>query len=236
MTKILALDTSGTACSVALWTSAGVLIGHEEQAERQHTQRLLPMVKDLLAEAGINMNDLDAIAYGRGPGSFTGIRIAAGVAQGLAFGIDCPVIPVSTLAALALRGHAQTSPPASLPHSYACSLDARMGEVYWGEYTIDLADPELAIAVVAERVCDPALVQVQGAEYSACGSGMAVDNMPVHVASNSLQVWPELEPRAQEMAQLAGAYFALGRYSAPEDALPVYLRDEVTWKKLPRYQ
>ncbi len=114
MTRILALDTSGSACSVALWSDAGLLIGHEETAQRQHTQRLLPMIKSLLLEADVNMSSLDAIAYGRGPGSFTGIRIAAGVAQGLAFGIDCPVIPVSTLAALALRMY-QPSEAAHLP-------------------------------------------------------------------------------------------------------------------------
>ena len=130
MTRILALDTSGSACSVALWSDAGLLIGHEETAQRQHTQRLLPMIKSLLLEADVNLSSLDAIAYGRGPGSFTGIRIAAGVAQGLAFGIDCPVIPVSTLAALALRMYqpSETAQPA-----FACCLDARMGEVYWGE-------------------------------------------------------------------------------------------------------
>ena len=109
MTRILALDTSGTSCSVALWSDTGLLIGKEELTERQHTQRLLPMVEELLLEADVKMSSLDAIAYGRGPGSFTGIRIAAGVAQGLAFGIDCKVIPISTLAALALRCHQRSN-------------------------------------------------------------------------------------------------------------------------------
>ena len=86
--EIFFWGASGSACSVALWSDAGLLIGHEETAQRQHTQRLLPMIKSLLLEADVNMSSLDAIAYGRGPGSFTGIRIAAGVAQGLAFGID----------------------------------------------------------------------------------------------------------------------------------------------------
>lgn len=234
MTNILALDTSGTACSVALWNDKGFLLGLEEQAERQHTQRLLPMVKDLLAQAELPMSQLDAIAYGRGPGSFTGIRIAAGVAQGLAFGIDCPVIPVSTLAALALRAQQQLPAPANL--AYACSLDARMGEVYWGEYEIDETHPELAIALVAERVCDPALVKVVSQRYAACGSGIMVANMPAAIAGQAQQLMPELGPRAEEMARLAAADFALGRMCAPEDALPVYLRDEVTWQKLPRYR
>jgi len=233
MTQILALDTSGTSCSVALWSDTGLLIGKEELAERQHTQRLLPMVKDLLQEADVKMSSLDAVAYGRGPGSFTGIRIAAGVAQGLAFGIDCKVIPISTLAALALRYH-QRSNTGNL--AYACSLDARMGEVYWGEYIIDETHPELALPQIAERVCSPEQVKVINSVYAACGSGMAVANMPEAMLASAQSVCSELEPRALEMARLAGADFALGRQCAPEDALPVYLRDEVTWQKLPRYQ
>jgi tRNA threonylcarbamoyladenosine biosynthesis protein TsaB len=233
MTHILALDTSGTSCSVALWSDSGLLIGKEESAERQHTQRLLPMVKDLLLEANVKMSSLDAIAYGRGPGSFTGIRIAAGVAQGLAFGIDCKVIPISTLAALALRFHQQFNTPNL---AYVCSLDARMGEVYWGEYIIDETHPELALAQVAESVCAPTQVEVVNSVYAACGSGMLVVDMPEAMIASAQSVCANLQPRALEMARLAGADYALGRQYAPEDALPVYLRDEVTWKKLPRYQ
>jgi tRNA threonylcarbamoyladenosine biosynthesis protein TsaB len=233
MTHILALDTSGTSCSVALWSDTGLLIGKEELAHRQHTQRLLPMVKDLLVEADIKMANLDAIAYGRGPGSFTGIRIAAGVAQGLAFGIGCEVLPISTLAALALRA-AHKSHAADL--SYACSLDARMGEVYWGEYIIDENHPALAIPQVVERVCSPEQVKVMSRDYLACGSGMDVANMPQKIIMAAQSVSPEIEPRALEMVRLAAAGFALGLQCAPEDALPVYLRDEVTWQKLPRYQ
>tara|TARA_B110000977_G_scaffold187099_1_gene253831 strand:- start:1570 stop:2271 length:702 start_codon:yes stop_codon:yes gene_type:complete len=233
MTQILALDTSGTSCSVALWSDTGVLIGHEEPTERQHTQRLLPMVKALLLEADVSMSSLDAIAYGRGPGSFTGIRIAAGVAQGLAFGIDCKVLPISTLAALALRMHQQCH-TANL--AFACSLDARMGEVYWGEYIIDEGHAELALPQAAERVCSPLQVELINGRYAACGSGMAVANMPPAILASAQSVCSDLQPRALEMARLAGADFALGRQCAPEDALPVYLRDEVTWQKLPRYQ
>ncbi|MFT5930077.1 MAG: tRNA threonylcarbamoyladenosine biosynthesis protein TsaB [Oceanospirillaceae bacterium] len=233
MTHILALDTSGTSCSVALWSDSGLLIGKEESAERQHTQRLLPMVKDLLLEADVKMSSLDAIAYGRGPGSFTGIRIAAGVAQGLAFGIDCKVIPISTLAALALRFHQQFNTPNL---AYVCSLDARMGEVYWGEYIIDETHPELALAQVAESVCAPTQVEVVNSVYAACGSGMLVVDMPEAMIASAQSVCADLQPRALEMARLAGADYALGRQYAPENALPVYLRDEVTWKKLPRYQ
>lgn len=233
MTHILALDTSGNSCSVALWSDAGLLIGKEEAAERQHTQRLLPMVKELLLEADIKLSSLNAIAYGRGPGSFTGIRIAAGVAQGLAFGIDCKVIPVSTLAALALRQYQQSK---SSHLAYACSIDARMDEVYWGVYMINESHPELAIAQAVERVCAPANLELLQGDYVACGSGMAVAQMPAAILSAAQSVHPHLQPRALEMARLAAADFALGRQCAPEEALPVYLRDEVTWQKLPRYR
>ena len=200
MAYILALDTSGNSCSVALWSDTGLLIGQEELAQRQHTKRLLPMVQELLLEADVKMSSLDAIAYGRGPGSFTGIRIAAGVAQGLAFGI------------------------------------ARMGEVYWGEYIIDENDPQLAVAQIAERVCSPLQVEVMNSNYVACGSGMSVANMPQGIITSAQSVRSELEPRALEMVRLAAAGFLLGHQCAPEYALPVYLRDEVTWQKLPRYQ
>lgn len=233
MAYILALDTSGNSCSVALWSDTGLLIGQEELAQRQHTKRLLPMVQELLLEADVKMSSLDAIAYGRGPGSFTGIRIAAGVAQGLAFGIGCKVLPISTLAALALRAHTYSN-MAGL--SYACSLDARMGEVYWGEYIIDENDPQLAVAQIAERVCSPLQVKVMNSNYVACGSGMSVTNLPQGIITSAQSVRSELEPRALEMVRLAAAGFLLGHQCAPEYALPVYLRDEVTWQKLPRYQ
>jgi tRNA threonylcarbamoyladenosine biosynthesis protein TsaB len=233
MAYILALDTSGQSCSVALWSSEGLLVGAEELAERTHTKRLLPMVKELLQEAGVSMESLDAIAYGRGPGSFTGIRIAAGVAQGLAFGIGCQVLPISTLAALALRAHENQH---SKNLGYACSLDARMGEVYWGEYLIDESHPELVIPQIAERVCAPSQVKVLTAQYIACGSGMGVKELPVNITDAAKAVDSELAPRALEMVRLAAADYALGRQCDPEDALPVYLRDEVTWQKLPRYQ
>ena len=233
MTHILALDTSGSACSVALWSDAGLLIGHEETAERQHTQRLLPMIKSLLIEANVNMSSLDAIAYGRGPGSFTGIRIAAGVAQGLAFGINCPVIPVSTLAALALRMY---QPSEAVQPAFACCIDARMGEVYWGEYIIDETHTDLALPQGPERVCASDQVAVINAAFVAGGSGMRVADMPAAIIAAAQSVSPNVQPRALEIARLAGADFALGRQCAPEDALPVYLRDEVTWQKLTRYQ
>src|SRR5690554_5279655 len=130
MTTILALDAATTACSVAL-CRGGVITRQFVSTPREHTRLLLPMVDELLSEAGISLAQVDALAFTAGPGSFTGLRIGFGVVQGLAFGADLPVIPVSTLAALALAGarKAQLGSGCILP-----ALDARMGEIYWGLY------------------------------------------------------------------------------------------------------
>src|SRR3989338_484571 len=137
MTVILALDTSTEACSCALQVR-GEIIEDYAVIPRQHAQNILPMIQQLLHKAGLTFAQLDAIAFGRGPGSFTGLRIAAGVAQGLALASDLPVLPVSTLAALALQGHADTGDSALL----AC-LDARIDEVYWAWYSIENGLPVL---------------------------------------------------------------------------------------------
>jgi tRNA threonylcarbamoyladenosine biosynthesis protein TsaB len=126
--KLLALDTATEACSAAVWIDGAVLERYE-LAPRRHAALILPMLQAVLAEAGLSMKQLDAIAVGRGPGAFTGVRIAIGIAQGIAFAADLPVAPISTLAALAL-GTAR-----EFGHSHiAAALDARMGEVYWGTY------------------------------------------------------------------------------------------------------
>lgn len=128
MTTLLALDTATEACSVALLHD-GKVLSHYEVIPRLHAQRLLPMIKDLLAEAGVAMSALDAIAFGRGPGAFTGVRIAIGVVQGLAFALERPVLPVSNLAVLAQRAFREHG-----VSQVASAIDARMDEVYWGCY------------------------------------------------------------------------------------------------------
>ncbi len=145
--KLLALETATEACSAAVWVDGAVLERYEI-APRRHAVLILPMVEAVLAEAGLTMNQLDAIAVGRGPGAFTGVRIAIGIAQGLAFAGDLPVVPVSTLAALALgaaREMGQTR--------IATALDARMGEIYWGTWAV--SDDGVAL-LGEERVCAPA--------------------------------------------------------------------------------
>lgn len=127
-TRILAIDTATEACSVALWNN-GEKHALFEICPREHTQRILPMVQQVLAESGVTLNQLDALAFGRGPGSFTGVRIGIGIAQGLAMGAELPMIGVSTLATMAQGAFRLTGATQVL-----AAIDARMGEVYWGQY------------------------------------------------------------------------------------------------------
>src|SRR5690606_41346453 len=130
MSCLLALDTATEACSVAL-LHEGRVLSRYEVAPRLHAQRLLPMVQEVLDEAGIAIAALDAIAFGRGPGAFTGVRIAIGVVQGLAFALDRPVLPVSNLAVLAQRAHRESG-----ASQVAAAIDARMDEIYWGCFAL----------------------------------------------------------------------------------------------------
>lgn len=129
--RILAIDTATEACSAALWND-GTLSAHFEICPREHTQRILPLVQDVLNESGTLLTELDALAFGRGPGSFTGVRIGIGIAQGLALGAELPMIGVSTLATMAQGAWRKTGATRVL-----AAIDARMGEVYWAEYQRD---------------------------------------------------------------------------------------------------
>src|SRR5690606_35013648 len=135
MAHILALDSATDACSVALYRD-GEVTALFELAAKSHSRRLLPMVDELLQNAGCSLKDLDAIAFGRGPGSFTGLRICLGVVQGLAFGANLPVIPVSTLAAMA-SGYLRECAGSGLPPPLLVALDARMEEIYWAIFEAD---------------------------------------------------------------------------------------------------
>jgi tRNA threonylcarbamoyladenosine biosynthesis protein TsaB len=222
--KLLAIDAATEACSAALLVD-GELIARYEVLGRGHAERLLPMVDELLAEAGVGVRGLDAIAFGRGPGAFTGVRIAIGLAQGLAFGAGLPVVPVSNLAALARLALDRTPGAAT---ALVC-LDARMTEVYWAEA---VSTPAGGIALVAEQLGPPASVALSPA--AAGNSGIVgaghgwrayptlVERFPALVAC-----LPDLLPRAQEIARLAALELAAGRAVAPEEAAPVYLRDDV---------
>jgi tRNA threonylcarbamoyladenosine biosynthesis protein TsaB len=221
--KLLAIDTSGDTCSAALLLDGSVdqLL---ENAPRRHGDLILPMMQQLLEGAGVRLAELDALAFGRGPGSFTGVRIAISVTQGAAFGAGLPVVPVSTLAALA-QGQFRRAGQRHL----LTALDARMGEVYWGCF--DIGDDDLAVPCCAERVCPPGAVEApQRACWHGVGPGWQVyaGILSGRIGSALQAAEPHQYCEAQDIAILAAAEFAYGRQIMPELATPVYLRDQVT--------
>lgn len=227
--RILAIDTATEACSVALWND-GTIFAHFEECPREHTQRILPLVKTILTEANTALTDLDALAYGRGPGSFTGVRIGIGIAQGLALGADLPMIGVSTLATMAQGAWRMTGATRVL-----AAIDARMGEVYWAEYTRDengVWHGEETEAVLKPEAVTGRLKQLSG-EWATVGTGwpawpeMAKDTGLTLVDGNMLL------PAAEDMLPIACQLLAAGKTVAVEHAEPVYLRNTVAWKKLP---
>ncbi|MFQ1711978.1 tRNA (adenosine(37)-N6)-threonylcarbamoyltransferase complex dimerization subunit type 1 TsaB [Aeromonas veronii] len=226
--KILAVDTATEACSAALLVG-DKLFSRWEEAPRDHTRKILPMVQAVLEDAGISLSDLDAIAFGRGPGSFTGVRIGISVAQGLAFGAGVPLIGISTLAAMAqgayrLDGAAQV----------LTAIDARMNEVYFGRY--ELIDGRMQL-VGDEVVSDPvALVDVRGklaGRVTCVGTGFETYGETLSGLADELAVSQVRFPAAEDMLPLARAAWLAGEAVPVEQATPVYLRDKVTWKKLP---
>jgi tRNA threonylcarbamoyladenosine biosynthesis protein TsaB len=165
--RILAIDTATEACSVALWND-GAICAHFEECPREHTQRILPLVKEILTQGNTALTDLDALAYGRGPGSFTGVRIGIGIAQGLALGAELPMIGVSTLATMAQGAWRMTGATRVL-----AAIDARMGEVYWAEYTRDengVWHGEETEAVLKPEAVTERLQQLSG-EWATVGTG-----------------------------------------------------------------
>lgn len=216
--KLLALETATEACSAAVWVEGAVLERYE-LAPRRHAALILPMVETVLAEAGLTIGQLDAIAVGRGPGAFTGVRIAIGIAQGLAFAADLPVAPVSTLATLALGAARETGQT-----RIATALDARMGEIYWGAWEIAGATVK---SLGEERVCAPALVNAAPGAWLGVGSGWTAY---AEVLSQRLLVSAclgERYPHAGDAAWLAADPARREDWVAAERALPVYLRDRV---------
>lgn len=227
--KILAVDTATENCSVALKIGDEV-IARCEYAPREHTIKVLPMVDAVLAEAGLRLKDMDALAFGQGPGSFTGVRIGIGIAQGLAFGADLPMVGISTLAAMA-----QGQYRASGAQQVLSAIDARMGEVYWGQYQrLDNGDWQVSgqeHVITPEKVSE--IIVPSDAIWTTCGTGwQTYADMAAALPLNTEQ-GEVLYPEAQDMAHLAAFALARGESVAAETASPVYLRDTVTWKKLP---
>ena len=221
--RILAIDTSGEACSAALLTETGI---RQRLAlePRRHADLILGMVAALMGEADLKLQKLDALAFGRGPGSFTGVRIATAVVQGLAFGADLPVLPVSTLAGLAQGQQRRQGARKCL-----AALDARMGEVYWGRYVLD--GQGLMRLVGEEVVTTPALAELsEDAGWQGAGSGWEAygDLLRQRLGPRITVIDPAAICESQDLVLIAAADFAAGLALPPEQALPVYLRDRVT--------
>ncbi|MGJ8514095.1 tRNA (adenosine(37)-N6)-threonylcarbamoyltransferase complex dimerization subunit type 1 TsaB [Carnimonas bestiolae] len=226
--RVLALDASSSACSVALWQgqpgSAGTLSGLYEVAPRQHMRKLLPMVDTVLSQAGIALADVDALAYGVGPGSFTGLRIAAGTAQGLAFGADKPMIGISTLAALALQACREGE-----GGQVCAALDARMDEIYVGCFAVERNEgiPQVT-ALDQEQVIAPQQLTLPAGTLRAIGAGFGyLERMPEQTRQQLVLHTSDAEPDAREIAQLAALELVAQRLHSPADVQPVYLRNNV---------
>ena len=223
--NILAIETATDACSCALEFSGTVTTRHVVEP-RRHTELLLPMIDEVLADAGAELGALDAIAFGRGPGSFTGLRIACSVAQGLGFGADCPLVAVSTLQVVAAGMHRFRGTPRVL-----VAFDARMGEVYWGGFEWD---DVTMVPVSEESVVPPDAVHVPAeGEWAGAGSGWAAHRAVLEERVTDCLGRPadpvdaSRLPRASDMLVPARLTLEAGLAVAPEDAAPVYLRSRV---------
>ena len=235
--KILAIDTATEACSVALMDTAkrNKLDGIDEFIDRifeicpqQHSQQILPMIDSLLKRNACKLSELDAIAYGRGPGSFTGVRIAASTVQGLAFGANLPVVQVSTLAAMAQQGYANTG-----AQEYLVLIDARMKEVYMGHFKIvdgialqqleeSVVSPEIALAYLSNLPSDVGLAGTGFVTYA--------EIFAESLQSAALNVH---YPSAEFMLPYAFQAIKEGKSITVDNINPTYVRDKVTWQKLP---
>ncbi|MEX6501178.1 tRNA (adenosine(37)-N6)-threonylcarbamoyltransferase complex dimerization subunit type 1 TsaB [Pseudomonas zhanjiangensis] len=226
MTTLLALDTATEACSVALLHDGRVL-SHYEVIPRLHAQRLLPMIKDLLDQADLPLAALDAIAFGRGPGAFTGVRIAIGVVQGLAFALDRPVLPVSNLAVLAQRALREQG-----AQQVAAAIDARMDEVYWGCYRAEQGEMRL---LGSEAVLPPeqaSLPPGAGGDWFGAGTGWGAYGARIPLVTRSQD--GTMLPHAEDLLSLARFAWARGEAVVADEAQPVYLRDKVATPKAPQ--
>jgi tRNA threonylcarbamoyladenosine biosynthesis protein TsaB len=222
--NVLALDAATEACSAALLV-AGAVGERYEVIGRGHAERLLPMADELLREAGLAPSDLDGIAFGRGPGGFTGLRIAAGIAQGLAAGSRRPVVPVSNLAAVA----AAAARSAGEPRVLVC-MDARMGQVYWAAYD---CSSELPGALTREHLSSPGdVLPPQDARWFGAGHGFAAyPEIARRLAGSLAGVDAALLPRAADIARIGARELEAGRGLEASRALPVYLRDDVVHRR-----
>jgi tRNA threonylcarbamoyladenosine biosynthesis protein TsaB len=220
MPIILAIETSSELASCAL-LRGDTVIARESSGVRTHSQSVLPMVQELLVEAGIRLADCDAVAFGAGPGSFTGVRTAAGVVQGLAFGAALPVLPLVTLEAMAQACRARTGADDVL-----AVLDARMGEVYWAQYRWDGGWHE----VCAPALCAPeALAPVAAQRLTACGNGFSAYPQAFAQQAFAAGALADIVPHARDLVRLAAPALAAGLAVPAAQAQPLYLRNKVAY-------
>jgi tRNA threonylcarbamoyladenosine biosynthesis protein TsaB len=222
--KLLGIETSGRGGSVAL-SIDGRVDCREFSTPREQTERLLAVIDELLRAAGLEVAGLDGIAFGRGPGSFTGLRVAAAVAQGLAAPTRVPLLPVSSLLCLA-QGAWRLE---RVEHSVAC-VDAHMGEIYWGEFEVRGGALR---AAGPERLGAPSeLAPPAGSDWVAVGGGFAAQREALAaVLAKAQRALPELEPAAEDLFPAAAEALAAGHAASPREALPVYLREHTAWRR-----
>ena len=223
--KILAIDTATEACSAALYID-GEITSEYKLAPREHTQLILPMVDRLLSDAGVVIKQLDALSFARGPGAFTGVRIATGVIQGLSYAAEIPVVPVSTLAAIAAGVYFQYG------HQHVLTaIDARMGEVYWGAYHVDDESVQLIDVELVSSVEN--LPELKSENWAGAGTGWSeyIDLLQAKFPINKDLIYADYLPSAETIVKLAVHDFKAGKQMSAHQAQPVYLRDNVAKKK-----
>ncbi len=221
--KFLAIDTATEACSAALYLD-GEIIEDYRMAPRQHASLILPMIEKLLADTGLTLRQCDALCFGRGPGAFTGIRIATGVIQGLALGSDRPVIGISTMAAMAQH----QADSLGVEQIYV-AIDARMDEVYCASYARD--SEGLVHEVLPERVCSPEQAPTpDSSDWHGCGSGFESygETLGRRLGTAVQSVDPQVYPHAASICRLSVPVFEQDAGLPAEQVVPVYLRDKVT--------
>ena len=240
--KLLAVETSTRACSAALYID-GAIKECFELTSNEHTKLILPMIDSLMSDAGLKPQQLDALAFGCGPGSFTGVRIATGVIQGIAFGADLPVVPVSTLAAIAQDFFDKNNIKPQDERFKAeiatfnvvfTAMDARMGEIFWGVYQRD--ERGFTELIGKESVTPATDVEFPDMCGAGAGSGWGVykQELMTRLAGRVNYCEIDLLPRAAAIARLGARGFEQGLAVAVEQAMPVYLRDKVAKKESER--
>jgi tRNA threonylcarbamoyladenosine biosynthesis protein TsaB len=225
--KILAVETSTDACSVALWCD-GQVVEQYQLAPMRHTELVLPMVEGLLSDAKIARSQLDVLAFGCGPGSFTGLRVAAAIVQALGFALNLPVVPVSTLQAMAQGAYREWG-----TKNVLVALDARRGEIYWGVYQL-AKEGLLQQMVIPDHLLVAPQIPVLDVQTSWLGVGDAwavYPDLTATLAEKLSRIEPYFKPHACDVAELANMLFLRGKCIAAEQAFPIYLREASLWKK-----